>query len=557
MAPDALLDVSVTPLFERLAARALAELPSAHRALAQLCAVLGQEVTPARVDAAQRHLEARAAGTGAAALDAGAGLERLARAGLLRTSGLAHFSFRHPLLREALEATLAPTHRRALHEAALRGLSGGPSELRRRAHHAAACGAHEEGFRAFFTLAEEARRAHRSVEAEGHYTRALALLPEEDVARRAQVLAGRGRVRHRIQRFRDALADLSAARALAEGLRDAPLGVDLLLEEATVRDWLEDMEGSAEGTREALERLESLDEPRLSLRGQLARGRLHVRLAEWASAVRVLTSTVEGAQFARDFETHVVALVLLASALTFLDKADEAAERFDEAIARCEAAGDTLHLAAACSNRLLLWLKRGEVERAASDLRRAIALSRELGHAQMERLSTFNLAELLHVTGRPGEALPLALRAHELGVRFVGEHPVATDALLVARIQADMGDGDGAVRQLEWVATHCPPEGVPPATQVMLRLVELQVREARGGAPAGCADWEALLAEAAPYASDDERVEILVQATRSALRAGEASAARGWLSRAEDTAAGAPLWRARLEALRQQVHGTL
>lgn len=562
VAPDALLDVSVTPLFERLAARALAELPPAHRALAQLCAVLGQEVSAARVDAAQRHLEKRQAeapssGTGAAALDAGAGLERLARAGLLRPSGPAHFGFRHPLLREALEATLPPTLRRALHEAALRTLSGGPSEPRRRAHHAAACGAHAEAFGAFFSLAEEARRAHRSVEAEGHYTRALALLPEEDAARRAQVLAGRGRVRHRIQRFRDALADLSAARALAERLRDEALGVDLLLEEATVRDWLEDMEGSAASTREALARLEALDEPRLSLRAQLARGRLHVRLAEWAPAVRVLTLTVEGAQWARDFETHVVALVLLASALTFLDRADEAAERFDEAIARCEAAGDTLHLAAACSNRLLLWLKRGEVERAATDLRRAIALSRELGHAQMERLSTFNLAELLHVTGRPEEALPLALRAHELGVRFVGEHPVATDALLVARIQADVGEGAGAERQLEWVARHCPPESVPPATQVMLRLVELQVREARGGAPAGSADWEALLAEAAPCASDDERVEILVQATCSALRAGEASAARGWLARAEDTAAGAPLWRARLEALRERVHGAL
>ncbi|XXF77910.1 protein kinase [Myxococcaceae bacterium GXIMD 01537] len=559
VAPDALLDVSVTPLFERLAARALAELPAAHRALAQLCAVLGNEVTAAQVDAAQRHLDARdTEAARGATLDAGAGLERLARAGLLRPAGAGRFTFRHPLLREALEAALPPAAKRALHAAALRAEPGtGPTELRRRARHAAACGAREEAHGAYFTLAEEARAAHRSVEAEQHYTRALALLAEDDGVRRAQVLAGRGRVRHRIQRFREALTDLGAARALAEGRHDAALAVDLLLEEATVRDWLEDMEGSAAATRESLERLENLDDPRLSLRGLLARGRLHVRLAEWEPAVRVLTSTVEGAQAARDFETHVVARLLLASALIFLDRADEAAECFDEAIARCEAAGDTLHLAAACSNRLLLWLKRGEMEKAASDLRRAIALSRELGHAQMERLSTFNLGELLHVTGHPEEALPLALRAHELGVRFMSEHPVATDALLVARVRADMGEVDGAARQLEWVARHCPAEQVPPATHVMLRLVELQVREAQSGTAAGPEAWEALVSEATPCASDDERVEILLQATRSALRGGGPDSARGWLMRAEATAAGAPLWKPRLERLRERVHAAL
>jgi tetratricopeptide (TPR) repeat protein len=554
VAPDALLDVSVTPLFERLAVRVLSELPAAHRGLAQLCAVLGSELTVARVDAAQRHLEAREDVAGVASLDAGAGLERLGRAGLLRSPAPGHFHFPHPLLREAIEGALPAAWKRALHAAALRSLEGsGAPELRRRARHAAACGVSEEAFQAYFTLAEQARRAHRSVEAEQHYTRALALLPEGDGPRRAQVLAGRGRSRHRIQRFREALADLGAARALAEALGDAALEVELLLEEATVRDWLEDLEGSAASTRAAMERQDALDDPRLSLRCLLARGRLHVRLAEWEPAVRVLSLTVEGAERARDAETLVVALVLLGSALIFLDRADEAAARFDEAISRCEASGDTLHLAAACSNRLLLWLKRGEVELAMGDLRRAIALSRELGHAQMERLSTFNLAELLHVSGRPGEALPLALRAHELGVRFVGEHPVATDALLVARIRADVGDVEGAERQLEWVATHCPAEGLPPATAVMRRLVELQVRRAREGAHSGHEDWEALVAEAAPCASDDERVEILVQAAQAALRAGHEDEARDWLGRAEHTAAGAPLWRPRLETLRARL----
>ncbi|QSQ16144.1 serine/threonine-protein kinase [Myxococcus landrumensis] len=553
IAPDALLDVSVTPLFQRLATRLLAGLPEAHGVLARLCAVLGTELDVSRVDAALRHLSPREELVGVAtSLDAGAGLQRLARAGLLRPMGLGRFAFRHPLLREALEALLPPAPRRALHAAARMATPGdAPGERRRRAHHAAACGAHEEAANAFLTLAEESRRAHQSVEAEQHYTRALALLAEEDLERRSLALAGRGRVRHRLQRFEEGLGDLTSARALAEGRGDKSLIVDLLLEEATARDWMEDTAGSTACAREALERIEQLDDPRLSLRCSLARGRLHVRQGEWGSAARVLDSVVEGAERAREHETLVVALAMLGSALTFLQRTEEAATRFDEALVRCEAAGDALHLAAALINRVLLWLGQGDVVRMEEDLRRAMALGRELGHAQVERWSTFNLAEVLYMQGRLEEALPLARRAHELGVRFFLEHPVPVDALLLARIGAALGDMDEASRQLRWIETHCPPDSLPP-TAVMRRLVELQVREAKAGTEAreGRA-WRALEEEARELASPDEKAELLLQAARSAFEAGAQAEGLAWLVEAESAVSAAPLWRPRLDALRQ------
>ncbi|MBN8466382.1 protein kinase [Corallococcus exiguus] len=549
VAPDALLDVSVTPLFERLAPRVLAGLPEAHRVLARLCAVLGTEVDVARVDAALRHLTAGPELSRAAALDAGAGLQRLTRAGLLRPTSPGRFAFRHPLLREALEALLPPAPRRALHAAALKASVGDDvAERRRRAHHAAVCGAHQEASRDYLSLAEEARAGHLPVEAEQHYTRALALLPESDDARRAQALAGRGKVRHRLQRFRESLADLSAARALARLRGDAALEVDLLLEEATARDWMEDSDGSAVCTREALDAIEPLDAPRLSLRCGLARGRLHVRQGEWAAAARVLTSTAEGSERARDHETLVVSLALLGSALTFLDRAPEAAERFDEALERCEAAGDGLHKAAVLCNRVLLWLRQGDVPRMEADLRRAMALGRELAHAQMERWSTFNLAEVLYMQGRLDEALPLAQRAYELGVRFFREHPVPVDALLIARIQAAAGDEAAAARQLAWISERCPPESLPP-TAIMRRLVELQVHQQTAGAFRET-DWAALHTEADALASPDEKAEILLQATASARRTGAMEEARAWLERAGPAVAEAPLWSTRFHALR-------
>jgi tetratricopeptide (TPR) repeat protein len=455
LAPDALLDVSLTPLFERLVTRALSLLPEAYQGLARLCAVLGNELDVARVDAALRHLGGWEEAPRVALLDPGAGLTRLERAGLLSAASPGRFSFRHPLLREALEATLPPPTRRALHAAALRSLPGDSSAERlRRAHHAAGCGAHEEASRAFLSLAEEARGAHRLVEAEQHYTRTLALLPQKEEELRMRALAGRGRVRHRLQRFRDSLDDLVAARALADARGEEGLVVDLLLEEATARDWMEDIEGSAARTSEAMERIERVDEPRLSVRCTLARGRLHVRRGEWEAAARVLTSAIEGAAAAREHEAHVVALTLLGSTLTFLDRTEEAAARFEEALARCEQVGDALHQSATCINRVLLWLKLGDVARMEDDLRRAMVLGRELGHSYLERCAAFNFAEVLYIQGRLEQALPLARRAHELAVRFFREHTGPSEALLIARICAALGDKAEAARQLRWIEAH-------------------------------------------------------------------------------------------------------
>ncbi|WP_049949645.1 serine/threonine-protein kinase [Sorangium cellulosum] len=142
LAPDELLSLSAAPLGERLAARAIAALPPPLVDLLERAAVLGDDLSPAELDAA---LDAPGAPPPAGALDPGVGLARLARAGVLVAlpASPPRYAFRHPLLREAVEARIPPARRRALHAAVLRRLAGAPPAAGSRARiarHAAAAG---------------------------------------------------------------------------------------------------------------------------------------------------------------------------------------------------------------------------------------------------------------------------------------------------------------------------------------------------------------------------------------------------------------------------------
>jgi tetratricopeptide (TPR) repeat protein len=561
LAPDELPRDTITTPFERVVQRTRATLPHLSRLLASLCAVLGESLLIEEVEATQRELEpGEESPRELAALDAGAGLARLARAGVLEAAGPGRYTFRHRLLRDALKADTPAPLRRALHRAALRALlpegtpPTGPEApahlLRRVAEHAAACGEHLVAARAFLALGERERAAHQDVEAERAYSAALAQLPEEEHALRERALGGRGRVRARTQRFREALEDLTAARALAEARGDEALAVDLLLEEATLHDWLEQPEASRRAAEQAFLREERVTEVRPRLRCALARGRHHAREGQWAEAAEVLGATVTEAERLGDWDSEAIARVVLGVALSFLGRLPESAASFEEAITRSRARGDLLHLASAHNSRVLLWLRQQSVEPALGDLRRAAEVARELGHVQLERVSSFNLAEVLHWLDRSREALPLARRAHVLGERFFGGAPVALEAVLVARIAATLGEAELARGSLEQVARHVPPEHLGPVTRIQVRLVEQLL--ARAAHPPGAEDlaaWRALLDEATPHASDDELLEILLHALHAALEAGQRAQARTWWDEARARLAGAPHWRPRLDAL--------
>jgi tetratricopeptide (TPR) repeat protein len=535
---------------ERLAERSLAALPSGLRSVLQVAALLGDEVRLEELSATLAHLDAGDALD--LSLDPGVALERLARAGMLEPRGHRRWRFEHATLREAFGALLPTAARRRICAAALKALPHVAAV--RRARLAEAAGEMARALALYRMLAESARRAHRLLEAERHYSAALELLPRGEDTVRLDLLSGRGRVRYRLQRIDDALADLRAARALAESHGDVVREADLLLEEATALDWQDDLEGSTALLEQALRRLGDAVPPELAARHALAQARVVVRREDITGAVPPLERAVEAARAGGDAETEAIALAMLGAMLAWTGRLDEAARRFDEAIALCESTGDTLHLGVALNNRMVLRVQHRDVEGARADLERAVSLGRELGNVQIERTSAFNLALLLGYQGRAVEALPLARRAGVLSQRFF-PRSMAQDALLVARLCCELGDMAEAARQLTWLDEPSTRARLLPGDQLMLSVVRRVVGEARGTLPYDAAEWAGLVEAARQQAMPDERLEVLVWAARAARAAGDEGTVRARAEEVEATVHEAPLWTERVRALVREAHG--
>lgn len=546
IAPDELLRRSPTPLAERLADRALGALPGPLLALTRLCAVIGDELAPLEIEAIER---LPGASLGALAVDPGVGLAQLERAGLLvpHPRGEGRRTFRHPMVREAIEARTPAPRRRAFHAAVLAHLATLPERhFERIARHAAAAGEPQTAADAHAELADEARRRHDFVEVEQHETATLELVDEADVARRERALGGRGKVRYRLQRFEEALIDLRAARALAEARGDVAVAVDLLLEEATVLDWLEDYPSSAVAGAQAIERALSLDDPRLAARGLFASGRAACRTQHMAEGIAAIEEASRRALALGDHEGHVIALLTLIGTLTVAGRLDDAESRGEEVVVACERAGDAFHLCSAYINRVFLWVKRHAHDRALDDQRRAVALARELGHAQLERMATFNLAELLYWTGALAEALPLARRCRDLQRRFFNQRPSPDDALLLARIHLASGEDEDAARELAEVRASSPEASLTPCARTLVRLVQKALDDRHAGR-FDLEEWASIVAEARETATLHEHAEALHAAILTAIRCGSRVEARRLLGEAEGAAEG--FWRQRFSEL--------
>ena len=536
-----------SPAGQWLAARRLDALPMELSACVRMCAVLGVEFLRDELEWVQH--AADRSGAAGSSIDTDVGLSELRRLGFFdERAGV--WSFRQAALQDAVYNLVGTRERKRIHGDALefwRGQTEGATPdriLSAIARHAESSEQPAEAADACLELGDRDRRAHRDVEADQEYTRAIRLLAEGDHERRLRGLGGRGRVRYRIQRAPEAIDDLQMAQVHASALQDARARARLLLEEATAWDWQWQYQQSAACVERARPLVEHLDDPRLQAEFLCAHGRCLVRQEQAQEAIASLRQSVELAKAHGDDEVLTLALIVLGAALTWTSAHAEALARYQELIELCQRTGDRLHLCAAHANKGLVWTEDSH-ERITGDLSRAIELARQLGQPTLERAAAHNLAEYLHRSGEPRQALLVARRSHELQ-RFLPEQAqLHIDALLLARIHAALEEFDEVARIVSDIRSSTVSSQLPPSEAITLAALELVLAAEKQQDRAE--DWDGVIERARTESAGEEFLDVLYLRLCTARRHGRPGELTRTLERAQERLAELPVWRVLFE----------
>ncbi|AUX40550.1 protein kinase [Sorangium cellulosum] len=559
LATDELDRLPALPLIEPLARAELSALGPALAAHARLVALLGAEVSIDEIAGVLRHLDHRGHG-GAYPLDARVGTERLLEAGVLVGDRRGRLGFRHALVREAVAQGVAQAERRRIHLAAYehhREAAGEGREQRRFkiAYHADEAGLAAVAEEAYLELAERARARHAYVEAELHYSRALAQPIAARGARRRAAYRGRGLMRYRLGRYHDALGDLDRARGMAIEEGSAIEQIEILLDESTALDWMDDYGRSRRRVEEARALARGDLPPAVSARLSMAVARSLHRESREDEAAREFERAAAQAEGLGDegYETLVVSLLLLGFIYPGLGRLNEAGAALGRAIRMCEERGDLLHLGPAINGRALLRACLGDSPGMVSDFRRLLAISRELGLGMLELVSEFNLGEYLYLMGDLDAATPHVERAMSLERQQRGEDARPVVQLLLARLLLYRGEEERArviieairIQQARAAAAGREGAAMAPAEEVQWSMIDLATREASDAA------WDELEARSVVHSVGQEQIEVVEARARARARRGLHAAARTALERAIEAAGRIPnVMRERLDRQR-------
>ena len=531
-----------TPRLQWLAERELRRLATDLASHARLAALLGPKFAVADMIGVMKVLESSPASQHFP-LDPKVALAHLDEAQILRVRGRLGCEFRNAMLCEAMRATIPAPLRTELHRAAFeyyRDLHHVPEERRRPrlAFHAAEAGLRAPAAAVYESLAAEYLFRHRYVEAEGAYSRMLALV--DGAPPRQAALHGRGLARYRTGRYEDALEDLGEARALADELGDRRARLTLLLDEATVLDWLHNYHRSAELVEQAAALAPGDAEPAAAARIAVGRARALWRLGKSVEARASLHEAVGRAEAAgaAGYESLVAALLMLGTVLSDLGEIREAREVFARVLELARAQGDRFHEFGALNNRRLVWIAEKDIAHAAADLHAQLEIGRSLGLVIVELLGTYNLGELLYQTGDIQAARPYVERAVALAGRRADLLPRPLARLLELRLLAFEGRWEEAqalgtaVAELHRSARaqNRSEEQLMPGEELLLDAILLA---STGGDDEA---WAEVRARSMRCSEEQQPIEVIELQALGALRVGDLSAARRLLGEALDVA---------------------
>jgi tetratricopeptide (TPR) repeat protein len=520
------------PIVQWNATREVEALPPQLAAHARLSSVLGNGFTAAELEALLETLEQQQGAVDEAQLDASVGVARLVEAGLLVRHRTGLLDFRHSLLRDTIYQMLPEPMQKRLHRAAYEMYQTFPmtseQRLPRLAWHAARSGQNEAAATLYLELAERSRAAHAYYDAEAAYGHALSNLAEADGARIVVSARGRGTMRSRLGRQEEAQRDLKRARECAETLGQRDVVRDLLLDEATVLDWLRDFPASAALVKSAAETPGEIS-PLSEVKLKVGLARTQWRIGDSEGTVRLGAEAELRARALGDegYESRVIALLMLGPECANIGRYEESERYFETALALAKAHADLLHVGGVYVNRAVLWYMTKNVDQLFKDLEQGSQVARDLGDGVLEFLSLNNAAETAYAIADMTRAKASAERASQVARAMWGESSgdYLTSILLLARIALYVGARDEARALVDLLITRAAKR--PPTEQALLEMLELALRGAEES------EWDAL--EARALAKDvqvAEQIEIRECQAAEALRAGREAESRRAFARA-------------------------
>ncbi len=368
------------------------------------------------------------------------GLEECLLSGMLRVEP-EHVVFRHELARLAIEESLPPHTRRALHRRALAALADPPDgapDLARLAHHAEAAGDRDAVLRFAPAAAERAASLGAHREAAEQFARALRFGAALDAGERARLLERRAQECYLTDRNPEAIEALRAALAHYREIGEVPAEANTLrlLSEFL---WCPGRVAEAEEAgREAVRLLEPGGPSRKLAQAYGNMAFLCRTAGGGDEAVVWARRALEATTPLADLEFHAWALASLGQAEVLLGRADGLA-KIDRALALAEAHGS--HTAAWLGVELAaLHLQSRSYAEADRRLARALALADERGLELFRQYGVSYRARMALERGRWQEAADAAEQV--LRHRRASTKPTITALVVIGLLRARRGDPD-------------------------------------------------------------------------------------------------------------------
>jgi DNA-binding CsgD family transcriptional regulator/tetratricopeptide (TPR) repeat protein len=310
--------------------------------------------------------------------DTVAELERCLASGMLRAEADA-VAFRHEIARVAIEATLPPGRRLALHRAALAALTAAPErrpDLARLAHHADAAGDVEAVLRHAPAAGERAAALHSHREAAAQFARALRHASGLPSARRAELLERRAYECYLTDDVAEAVAARRAALEVHRERGDRRREGDAHRWLSRLA-WFEGDKARAEAEAERAVALLEAEPPGRELAmaySNLAQLRMldddRAAAAEWGSRAIALAEELG--------ETEILAHALNnVGSAEFLDGAPEGRAKLERSLRLALEAGLEEHVARAYTNLGTAFVRLRDYAAGDARLRDGVAYSRE------------------------------------------------------------------------------------------------------------------------------------------------------------------------------------